>query len=164
MTGSDPTQTLPESTPLLGLQPLTRSLTPTAYSYTPLPSSPDYIRLVDLLPGRRNSPITFRLRAVPLAAAGTYTALSYCWGDPSICKPIFSDDHDDGGGGGMLRITTNLHALLLAFRGTPESSQTHTLWIDAICIDQSNIPERNSQVRLMRHIYLSATEVCVWLG
>jgi hypothetical protein len=38
------------------------------------------------------------------------------------------------------------------------------IWIDAICIDQSNIPERNSQVSIMDDIYRGAEEVCIWLG
>lgn len=37
-------------------------------------------------------------------------------------------------------------------------------WIDQICVDQSNIPERNSQVSLMRDIYSRAERVTVWLG
>lgn len=38
------------------------------------------------------------------------------------------------------------------------------IWIDAICIDQSNIPERNYQVQQMRDIYRFAKQVLVWLG
>lgn len=38
------------------------------------------------------------------------------------------------------------------------------LWIDAICIDQNNVDERNHQVRMMSDIYQGATEVLVWLG
>ena len=38
------------------------------------------------------------------------------------------------------------------------------LWIDAICIDQSNIEERNRQVPLMKAIYSNAEAVRVWLG
>ncbi|KAL8917848.1 MAG: hypothetical protein Q9172_005670 [Xanthocarpia lactea] len=38
------------------------------------------------------------------------------------------------------------------------------MWIDAICIDQANIPEKNQQVQQMRHIYQSASRVVVWLG
>jgi hypothetical protein len=36
--------------------------------------------------------------------------------------------------------------------------------IDAICVDQNNIPERNQQVQLMNDIYSNAGGVCVWLG
>jgi len=38
------------------------------------------------------------------------------------------------------------------------------IWIDAICIDQQNIAERNHQVRFMGMIYRMAQEVFVWLG
>jgi hypothetical protein len=38
------------------------------------------------------------------------------------------------------------------------------LWADAICINQSDINERNTQVKLMGEIYRTATRVHVWLG
>lgn len=38
------------------------------------------------------------------------------------------------------------------------------MWIDAICVDQNNISERNQQVQLMSDIYSNASRVCVWLG
>jgi hypothetical protein len=38
------------------------------------------------------------------------------------------------------------------------------LWVDALCIDQRNILERNYQVLLMSKIYESTEQVCVWLG
>ncbi|KAK4658365.1 hypothetical protein QC762_101200 [Podospora pseudocomata] len=37
------------------------------------------------------------------------------------------------------------------------------LWVDAICIDQGNIAEKNTQVSLMSTIYSHAA-VLVWLG
>ena len=38
------------------------------------------------------------------------------------------------------------------------------MWVDAICIDQINIPERNNQVGLMRYIYSIAQRTVVYLG
>ncbi len=38
------------------------------------------------------------------------------------------------------------------------------LWVDAICIDQSNILERSHQVALMGDIYRRAEKVIVWLS
>ena len=38
------------------------------------------------------------------------------------------------------------------------------MWIDAICIDQSNLKERSEQVRCMRLIYQKARRIVVWLG
>ena len=43
-------------------------------------------------------------------------------------------------------------------------SRPRYVWIDAICIDQSNIDERSSQVALMSDIYQSAESVRVWFG
>jgi len=48
-----------------------------------------------------------------------------------------------------------------------QAQRQHTdrlLWIDAICIDQSNIRERNHQVRQMLDIYQKADFVLVWHG
>jgi hypothetical protein len=38
------------------------------------------------------------------------------------------------------------------------------MWIDAICINQSNVAERELQVGLMRDIYQQADGVVIWLG
>jgi hypothetical protein len=38
------------------------------------------------------------------------------------------------------------------------------LWIDAICINLANDPERTHQVRLMADIYGKAFQVIAWLG
>ncbi|KAH8683229.1 heterokaryon incompatibility protein-domain-containing protein [Tricladium varicosporioides] len=37
-------------------------------------------------------------------------------------------------------------------------------WIDAICINQHDIPERNKQLAMMKWIYFRADTVVVWLG
>jgi hypothetical protein len=37
-------------------------------------------------------------------------------------------------------------------------------WIDALCMDQSNIPERNDQVERMGDVFKRADGVIVWLG
>ncbi|CAN8101750.1 unnamed protein product [Discula destructiva] len=38
------------------------------------------------------------------------------------------------------------------------------VWVDAVCIDQGNVEERNEQVRMMTSIYENAEFVAVWLG
>jgi hypothetical protein len=38
------------------------------------------------------------------------------------------------------------------------------LWIDAICINQNNVAEKNIQVQPMVQIYRQASSVLVWLG
>jgi hypothetical protein len=39
-----------------------------------------------------------------------------------------------------------------------------TLWVDALCIDQDNVAERNSQVSIMSSICSMASKVLIWLG
>ncbi|KAF5597491.1 uncharacterized protein FSUBG_8526 [Fusarium subglutinans] len=61
-------------------------------------------------------------------------------------------------------ITQNLEDALTYLR---HDSKPRSLWIDAICaicINQSDVDERNSQVRLMGCIYSSASCVVSWLG
>ncbi len=36
--------------------------------------------------------------------------------------------------------------------------------MDAICINQNDIPEREAQVSIMHHIYATATDVIAWIG
>ncbi|KAK5016819.1 hypothetical protein LTR39_001880 [Cryomyces antarcticus] len=58
-------------------------------------------------------------------------------------------------------VTHNLHATLRALRN---NRTKRVLWVDALCINQADIPERIAQVAQMRHIYEAAQEVAVWLG
>ena len=55
----------------------------------------------------------------------------------------------------------NLHLALLHLRSLTEAL---TIWVDAICISQSDTNERNAQVSLMSLIFLRAMKVVSWLG
>jgi hypothetical protein len=46
----------------------------------------------------------------------------------------------------------------------PQSDTLGHFWVDAICIDQENIAERNSQVTRMAEIYETSTKIVAWLG
>ena len=63
--------------------------------------------------------------------------------------------------GCSLPITQNL---MLALRGLRLRESQRVLWIDSICINQFDIDERNSQVRIMNLIYEKAENVNIWLG
>ena len=58
-------------------------------------------------------------------------------------------------------VTLNLFKALQHLR---LDTAPRVLWVDAICIDQDNIPERDAQVQLMGNIYRTAGRVIVWLG
>jgi hypothetical protein len=57
-------------------------------------------------------------------------------------------------------VRKNLWEALRHLRAT----ERRTLWIDAVCINQQNVPERNAQVKMMRQIYERAQKVVIWLG
>lgn len=62
---------------------------------------------------------------------------------------------------GELSVTANLHEALTRLR---HPYVDRILWVDAICINQDGMDERNHQVLLMAQIYATASRVLVWLG
>jgi Heterokaryon incompatibility protein (HET) len=54
--------------------------------------------------------------------------------------------------------------LVWALKYLRQVMEDRILWIDALCIDQTNTIERNHQVEMMARIYSVADGVCIWLG
>jgi hypothetical protein len=123
------------------------------YQYSPLHDTDDS-RLLHVQPGRKHDKIKCTLSHVSFASKPAYKALSYTWGTNSKTHTIECDAK-------LLPVTANLYSALQRFR---EKKKVCTIWVDAICIDQDNIPERNKQVQNMRRVYASAGEVVIWLG
>jgi hypothetical protein len=88
--------------------------------------------------------------------ACSYTALSYAWG---TC-PDVEDIQVKGVPPRILKITNSLACAVRSLR----KSDYQVLWIDALCINQNSLPEKNHQVSRMAEIYRRATEVVIWLG
>jgi hypothetical protein len=105
---------------------------------------------------QHDSIITCSLAAVSLSesARPQYEALSYVWGEAAERNEILLD-------GQPTSITRNLWTALKYIR---KSGTSRTLWIDAICINQNDMHERNEQVRQMGQIYSQASRVLIWLG
>ncbi|KAF4503258.1 Heterokaryon incompatibility 6, OR allele [Fusarium agapanthi] len=57
-------------------------------------------------------------------------------------------------------VKSNLYQALLQLR----KARPGLYWIDAICINQSNLTELGQQVQMMNRIYSSASQVTIWLG
>lgn len=127
------------------------------YTYEELPAARS-IRLLTLL-SRGPEPLHCSLKTVLLEEAPNYTALSYCWGSPEGTIPI-----NCGEEGKTIYITPNLNAFLKQLSISPQEKIPEYLWIDAICINQVDIPERGVQVSIMGKIYRLAEQVTVWLG
>ena len=128
----------------------------TTYQYSPLNEALKEIRLLTLEPGDFSADLHVSIHHVVLSPEKPpiYEALSYVWGT------IFSQTAIRVGSS-KIAITQNLAAALPYLR---YKDKTRTLWIDAISVDQHNLRERSSQVRMMGEIYQSADRVVVWLG
>ncbi|KAK0516796.1 hypothetical protein JMJ35_001399 [Cladonia borealis] len=120
-----------------------------SYNYKEL-TGEDEIRLLRLAHGEQTFAIEHqRVKDVP-----AYEALSYVWGDDSRRNEFYLAD------GTVLYLNDNLFE---ALQYLPQRCETEYLWIDQICIDQSNIKERNHQVKIMGNIYRHAYKVLIWM-
>ncbi|KAI0814575.1 heterokaryon incompatibility protein-domain-containing protein [Xylaria sp. FL0064] len=122
--------------------------------YKTLDFSRQEIRTITLVPGKAPEPVKCELDTVSLLDNPGFEALSYTWGEPRPTRKIFIN-------GQRRRVGENLEFALSHLR---YDDRPRTLWADAICINQEDISERNSQVQLMGTIYSRASGVLAWLG
>lgn len=124
--------------------------------YVPLDPHSNEIRLASLAPGDYDDPlvIDLQIKRLPKDTGLDYEALSYVWGEESCEQKATVNDC-------TMNITTNLDCALRHLRYRTKS---RILWIDALCINQNAVLERNSQVQMMGQIYSAASTVLIWLG
>jgi Heterokaryon incompatibility protein (HET) len=129
------------------------------YRYSTI--SHNQIRLLVVHEGDENDPVECSLRTATLARDGEpqkpeYEALSYYWGRGDPTQKFFLRPSTQA-----FYVRPNLYTALKRFRREKESL---VMWIDALCIDQNNNEEKNTQVSRMADIYSKAKNVCIWLG
>lgn len=61
----------------------------------------------------------------------------------------------------VVPVTLNLEA---ALKRVSSSEMSDLLWVDALCIRQADVIEKNDQIPKMTMIFASAKQVFVWLG
>ncbi|MCJ1398734.1 hypothetical protein MMC11_001935 [Xylographa trunciseda] len=141
-------------TPMISLGGTKKDLDRTRETYQILDAHIS-IRVLHLLPAKSSlEDIECELRVVRLVDEPVYEALSYTWGDDSHRRYILVNDQ-------RFSVTSNLWAALRYLRHT---SETRCLWVDAICINQQNITEKNFMVSQMHVIYHNSKRVIAWLG
>lgn len=124
--------------------------------YRPLSRPQGQIRLFRLAKTTHEGQIKGSFVYSDIKSCPKYTALSYAWGEPTKTRKITVDGRDD------FEIGENLWWFLHCRSLTMKKPRL--FWIDAICIDQDNVRERNHQVGLMKQIYSMASSVYIWLG
>ena len=128
------------------------------FNHSPLDLTKHSVRLLKLLPRGLWGQIRLSIRHASLQDGLSYSALSYEWGDPSSLHVSILIDEE------VFRVRKNLFDFLSSFSEQTKDPQTLELWIDAICIDQGDVLEKNHQVQQMKSIYQRAERVIVWLG
>ncbi|PVH73309.1 hypothetical protein DL98DRAFT_501354, partial [Cadophora sp. DSE1049] len=105
-------------------------------------------------------PIHIALEVFRLDDCPEYETVSYTWGgeddDSRPCRPLFIGPYWD-----VLLQTRNCWDMLCYLR--PRQG-IRMVWIDAVCINQSDLVERALQVTSMRSVYQGCSRVVVYLG
>jgi hypothetical protein len=105
-------------------------------------------------PELRMQSTSYRLHVFSLEDAPPFTALSYVWGPPGTTRTIYLD-------GNLFEVRKDLWDFLSYCE--PQEHGIY-LWIDALCINQNSVKERNHQVAIMGQICRQAAMVIAWLG
>lgn len=123
------------------------------YPNEPLLLDPPTIRVLNIIPtSSHDSPIQLTLQHIPLT--DDHICLSYIWGDSKDHEVIYINSK-------RFEVGRNLYEFLHLAR---KLSIPDPLWIDAICINQGNVQERNKQVQLMGDVYERASQVLIYPG
>ncbi|KAH7085019.1 heterokaryon incompatibility protein-domain-containing protein [Paraphoma chrysanthemicola] len=112
------------------------------------------IRLLYLHPGKDDEIVRTNLAVVGLDSRPSYEAISYAWGSSFKLAPMVLNEIHCLRSFTLVECLTNLRS----------EHDIRILWVDALCINQADVKERNSQVALMGQIYLSASKTIIWLG
>lgn len=94
--------------------------------------------------------INLEMRVVDLDSDNSgYIGLSYTWGETIPTTPICIN-------GAIVDIRQNLLEFLLEMQRQQEDSW---YWIDALCINQDDLDEKTTQVRMMGDVYKCVRDI-----
>ena len=115
-------------------------------------------RIVHIQPGSQSTQFVAYLEVIDLDfnSRPCYDAISYTCGDLTPVSSVYLTDI-----GIHLPIARNLTD---AINRVLQDGIPGPFWIDAISINQTDVQERNQQVRLMTRIFVGAQQVLMWLG
>ncbi|CAJ2501031.1 Uu.00g038840.m01.CDS01 [Anthostomella pinea] len=126
------------------------------HPYQPLDTAISGIRLLYLGPGKGTDPLLCTLKHASLQTQPKpqYQTISYVWGNPNQRGETVIESI-------AVSVPASSERVLRRLRS---SETTLCLWIDAICINQDDLPERGQQVGMMAAIYKNSMGNIVHLG
>lgn len=122
------------------------------FRHKPLDMEQKSIRLIQFSQ-QADGELEFELQHFAFNETPRYRAVSYMWGSEPMW--MIKINHQP------FLIKENLYNLLKTMSASDNGGY---LWIDQICINQTDISERNHQVSFMADVYGTAKEVIIWLG
>ncbi|GKZ26827.1 hypothetical protein AbraIFM66951_005024 [Aspergillus brasiliensis] len=126
-----------------------------SFQYDALDPAQRQIRLLSIHPSiTKSGPVHCSLHTVSLNDNPKFEALSYVWGTNDTTERIFLD-------GNEFYVTPNVGKALYQLRCR---LWRRDIWVDAICINQRDVDEKNTQVPLMATLYTTADRVVAMLG
>lgn len=125
------------------------------FRHSPLDLSKQSIRVFRIRACEADGPIAIACELFHIPEPAGHVAVSYVWGSPLPCHSIYVN-------GQHYRVARNLYILLKRLVVLNDTSAYY--WVDAICIDQDNVVEKNHQVQQMGDVYKAADQVLCWLG
>jgi hypothetical protein len=139
------------------------------YDLCALDNVAEDLRILEII-NDNHDPVQCRLHHMRREHPIPYIALSWCWGPRSDDRKEIIIRHQIPGTPG-----TNDRASDTAYSFWIAPNLEHALkrlrhhgrlwlWIDAVCMNQEDITEKNNQVPLMSTIYGNAKSVYIWLG
>lgn len=126
----------------------------TSAIYHELEDSSQQIRLLRCIPPADDDELNFELVTIRLDAAPPFRAISYTWGDRTQTSTITLN-------GSTTAISNNAFYALWQARSRSVDS---LLWIDSLCINQSDLAEKSAQVQIMGDIFARADVVYACVG
>lgn len=152
---------LPKIFPVrLGAKPTTDNPTATyeyvpLQQYVPLDTVADETRIAVIANNPdREAPLSIYLAHCPVVCEAAYHALSHTWGlDHESCDITVT--------GQKWQMRKNLE---VALRHLRSPTQGFAIWVDSLCIDQSDLSERNHQIDRIARIFDRAACVVCYVG
>lgn len=132
-----------------------------SFKYDELASARN-IRLLRFLPSPAPGDVSCEISTWELEAVPPYAAVLYTWGSSQDAQSIIVN-------GTPVTVRQNCKDVLLQAQAylsgeNAEIQDVHHVWIDAICIDQSNLGEKSKLVQHMGDVYVKAALVLASLG
>ncbi|EME86782.1 uncharacterized protein MYCFIDRAFT_131509, partial [Pseudocercospora fijiensis CIRAD86] len=122
--------------------------------YQPLPENA--IRVLYLYPGTGADPLNCKLVHVDLSEKPQFEAVSYLWGSALDRSEIAIE--------GFAKHLVITESGAQALRRLRHATEPRALWMDQICINQTDVAERSKQVGIMHRIFSGADRVLMYLG